>query len=318
MSSPTLHQHRTSESPEREAWRWCAQEQDQVLALRQALSLGLSRSGWRWGIGSGRWTLLVPGVAVLHSGEPTARQLRWAAVLSAGPKAALSGEAGLIELGAKRMLSQPIDVVVGRQRSLAPFTLSDDTEVRVHRVALFDRWSGPSQNVPLLPGHVCALHAAAWATTDKLAEQRLAMAVQQRLTAVPLLRDALRTMPKLHRRSLILAVLDDIELGAHALSEIEFLRFCRDKGLPLPDELQVRVRAGGTKYLDGRWTRQRVSLEVDGAHHLWVETWDADLLRSLELAAAARGSGEQLIRVSRSNLRHDGARVAELLRRLLV
>ena len=123
-------------------------------------------------------------------------------------------------------------------------------------------------------------------------------------------------MPRLRRRTLIAVVLDDVELGAHAGSELAFLRFCRAHGLPRPDELQVRVRSGAaTHYLDARYRRQRVTVEVDGAHHREVATWEADALRTLRVAAAM--PGERLVRLTPGLMRYDGDEVAELLRRIL-
>ena len=164
--------------------------------------------------------------------------------------------------------------------------------------------------------HLTALHAAAWAKDDRAAEWRLAAAVQRRLTAVPLLRLALAEQPRLPRRALIRVVLDDVELGAHAGTELAYLRFCRRHRLPLPDELQVRVRAGGsTSYLDARYRRQRVTVELDGAHHREVGQWEADALRSLRLVAEL--PGERVIRLTGAMMRHDGADVAPLLRAIL-
>lgn len=149
------------------------------------------------------------------------------------------------------------------------------------------------------------------------AEWRLAAVVQQGLSAPCLIRAALDLMPVLPRRRLIRTALDDIELGAHAASELQFLRFCRRNGLPCPDEMQLRVRAAGTHYLDAHYRRQKLSFEIDGAHHRWVANWEADAMRSLKLAAARRPSGEQVLRITPAAMRHDGPELARALRLLL-
>lgn len=298
-------------------WRRTAAEQDRVLARWQALEGGLSPDAWDWRLGRS-WTSPVPGVAVLHSGAISEREAGWAAVLTCGPGASLSGDAGLRERGMKRIPEGAFDVAISRTRTAVEAKLNSGRLVKPHRLSRPERWQAVQDGLPVLSMHACVLHAAAWASSDRWAEHRLASAVQQRLTAVPLLRATLAQMPKLARRELVLTVLDDVELGAHATSELEFLRFCRRNGLPEPDELQVRVRAGGTtRFLDGRYRRQRISVEVDGGYHLLVEAWDADALRTLELAVAQRGSGDQLIRITQSNLRHDEPTVARLLRTLL-
>jgi very-short-patch-repair endonuclease len=132
------------------------------------------------------------------------------------------------------------------------------------------------------------------------------------------MRRVLASLTDVGCREQIERVLDDVSFGAHAASELEFLQFLRSHGLPEPDRLQVLVRTGtGKRYLDGRYDRLRVSVEVDGAHHMEVAQWDADALRSLELAVVRRGSGETVIRLTMGNLRYDGQKVAGHLRQLL-
>jgi hypothetical protein len=235
--------------------------------------------------------------------------------LYGGRGAALSGDAALVQLGLERLVPRTLDVAVPLERRVRPARPVGGPAVVPHRVQGLQRWEHPGSGPALLTAHAAVLHAAAWAPTDRAAEWRLAAVVQSRLSAPRLIREALAQMPSLHRRALIREVLDDVELGAHATSELEFLRFCRRNGLPLPDELQVRVRAGGVRYLDARYRRQRVTVELDGAHHRPVGQWEADALRTLHVLASARD--EQLVRLTRGNLRHDEPVVAQLLGQLL-
>ena len=300
-----------------EHWTRVVTDQDDVIARFQALSGGLTAQAWEWRLNRGRWRLILPGVALAHSGAPTVRQLSFAAVLHAGRGAALSGDVALIAAGFKGLTLRACDVAIPSHRRVVGGRLLGGSTLITHRVAGLDRWRWSLRGLDILKPNAAVLHAMAWADSDQAAEWRLAASVQQRLTAVPTLRATLAQLPRLPRRALALAVLDDVELGAHAASELDFLRFCRHHRLPLPDALQLRVRAGSVRYLDARWQRQRVSLELDGAHHREVQQWNADLLRSLHLALAARGTGEQLIRLTRANLRHDGDVVAQLLRGLI-
>jgi hypothetical protein len=308
-------------APAREAKQLCwpdvVARQDGVLTRRQALATGMSRAEWEWKLVSKRWQLVCDGVAVAHSGEPSALQLRWVAVLKAGPGAALTGDAALVHFGAKRLQVSQHDVAIPAARR-ARRVQGPLLMMVPHRIEKLELWTAGHPHLRLVHKHGATLHAAAWAATDEQAEHRLTLAVQQRLTAVTSLRLTLADMPRLPRHALIAAVLDDVELGATAQSELEFLRFCRRHGLPLPDQLQLKVRAGRTRYLDARWSWLRITVEIDGVHHMWVEQWNADTLRTLELAVAARGTGEQLIRVTRAMLRHHEDRVATLLRQLLV
>ena len=305
-------------------WQQRLADQDGVIARWQALEGGLSSDAWDWRL-SHTWQSVLPGVAVAHTGGLTDRQRAWCAVLYAGKGAALSGDAGLLQLGFKTVGasglwgSPDLDLAVPSSRKVVSAQLRGGPGVLCHKVANLHDWVTPVRRLPLLNAHAAVLHACAWASSDRAAEWRLAAVVQQRISAVPLIRSTLEGMPRLPRRALIRTVLDDVELGAHAASELQFLRFCRAHRLPLPDELQLRVRADGTThYLDAHYRRQKVSFELDGAHHRLAGQWEADLLRSLELAVARRDSGEQVIRLSPTALRHDSQKVAHLLRALLL
>ena len=304
-------------------WQQVLINQDGVIARWQALAGGLTAHAWDWRLAHG-WQSLTPGVAVAHTGGVSDHQLAWAALLHAGKGAALSGDAALAELGfttvgARGMWGKPgFDIAVPAERRPRDERLTGGRPVVTHRVANLHLWLPPAARPPRLNAHAAVLHACAWAASDRAAEWRLAAVVQQGISAVPLIRETLAEMPRLPRRRLIREVLDDVELGAHAASELQFLRFCRAHDLPLPDDLNLKVRASGTRYLDAYYRRQKVSFELDGAHHRLAGQWDADVLRSLQLAVARRGTGEQLHRLTPTALRHDGEQVAQLLRALLL
>ena len=77
----------------------------------------------------------------------------------------------------------------------------------------------------------------------------------------------------------LLLLCNDLEGGAQALSEIEFLRFCVRHGLPRPT-LQVRHDSAGRRhYLDATFRRRDSSVfhvEVDGGIHLKLEVRSKD------------------------------------------
>ena len=305
------------------SWREHAAEQDGVVGRRQARLGGLSEDAWQWRLHTGRWQSVLPGVAVTHSGQVTACQQAWAAVVYAGAGAALSADAALIAQG--MTLSSPTVLhlaIPTRRRVVAQAFPSAvrESAVRVvpHRVAGLTTLVHPARTPPVLRLAPAVLHAAAWAPTDRAGEWRVAAAVQQRLVRPADLRSALTRMTRLPRRALIATVLDDVELGAHAASELDFLRLLRRHRLPPPDRLQRPMRSGKQRYLDGWWERQRVVAEVDGSHHRSVGSWDEDTLRANEVMLAERGRGVVLLRFTTGNLRHDEARVAELLRAALL
>ena len=296
-----------------------ASDQRGVLSRDQVVPELMSKHAWSWRLERGVWQRVLPGVVVTHSGGVTQEQRLWAAVLHAGKDAALSGRSALSALGmrlGREGEQEDVDVVVPLRRTpSSPAFLAGSGEVKVRRVKDPHRWLTRRGSLPLLRAEASVLHAFAWADTDREAEVVLAAAVQQRLTAVQVLRDTLALMPELTRRGLVREVLDDVELGAHAGSELRFLRFLRAHRLPLPDQLQLRVRAGGTHYLDARYTLQRLTVELDGTHHRDVGTWEADALRSLRVVALL--PGEQVVRITTGMLRNHAAEVAALLRSVL-
>ena len=84
-----------------------------------------------------------------------------------------------------------------------------------------------------------------------------------------------------HRR-LLLLLCNDLEGGAQALSEVEFLSFSRRHGFPRP-MLQVRVDSGGRRrYLDATFRRRDGStfgVEIDGGIHLQLKVKARDDLK---------------------------------------
>lgn len=305
-------------------WRDLAEQQDQVLARGQALRAGLTEDGWQWRLDRGTWQAVLPGVAVCHSGMVTDRQRAWAAVLYAGMGGALSADAGLIELGMKLPAPTVIHLAVPEhrevmaQRFAEPKQAAAPVRLRTHRVRGLGEQRHPARELPVVRAAPAALHAAAWAISDRAAEWRLAAAVQQRLVRPCDLRTALEAMPRLRRRALVRAVLDDVELGAHAGSELDFLALLRRNQLPLPDELQLRPRTPKLMYLDAVWKKRQVAAEVDGAHHVEVGAWDADVLRANAVVIGHRDDGLLLVRFTRGNLRHDEPTVVQQLRALLL
>ena len=303
-------------------WQDLVDEQDGVLTRQQALHGGVSEDQWQWRLDSHRWQPLVPGVVVTHTGPVPLRQVCWAAVLVAGPGACLSGDAALAELGLGVGPLRVVHVAVPYGRSVTPRLLrpagGSPVRVQPRRVSRLEDLRHPARRPPTVRAAAAVLHAAAWAPSDRAAEWRVAASVQQRLVHPHDLRAALGALPRLPRRQLVAAVLDDVEQGAHAASELDFLRFLRGHALPPPDRLQQPVRLSGLRYLDAWWERQRVAAELDGAHHRSVAAWEDDVLRANDVVVAGRPEGTVLLRFTPGNLRHDAARVAAQLRAVLL
>jgi very-short-patch-repair endonuclease len=294
------------------------EHQDQVISRVQARRAGMTEDGWQWRLDTGRWTSLLPGVAVAHSGDATDRQRAWAAVLYGGDDVFLSADAALVQHGMRLPAPREIHVATSRRIRRQRFRDESPALVVPHQLLALERWQHPARRPRALRAPPAALHAAAWAPSERAGEWRLAAAVQQRVVRVSDLRAALAQMPQVPRRALLAEVLDDVEFGAHAASELDFVRFLRRHHLPLPDRLQRPVRVGKLRYLDAWWERQRVNAEMDGAHHRMVGTWDDDALRANDVVLVERHDRILLLRFTRANLRHDGDRVAAQLRDALL
>lgn len=79
-----------------------------------------------------------------------------------------------------------------------------------------------------------ALDAAVWARDPREAARIVVAAVQQRRVRPIAVRAELDAAGAVRHRKLPAALLDDLAGGAQALSEVEFLAFCRRHGLPRP------------------------------------------------------------------------------------
>jgi hypothetical protein len=116
----------------------------------------------------------------------------------------------------------------------------------------------------------------------------MAAAVQQRLTDADKLLAELISAGAVRHRRLLAAVLTDIGGGAHAVSEIDFVRFCARNGLPKPTHQAVRRDSKGRRrYLDATLVGPRgriVRVEIDGALHLVVQTYWSDMYRGNDLS----------------------------------
>lgn len=295
------------------AWMDVAAGQDTVLGRKQARAAGMTEDAWQWKLDEADWSPILPGVVATHSGAVTWGQQCWAALVKVAP-AALSGDAGLLALGMSLNGVRVIDVVRAGTAGKR-WRFPDGVVLRPHQMGRFcEQLETASSGLAVVRAPLAVFHAAVWAPSPRAADFRIAAAVQQGLASPAEIREQVLANAHLPRSEQALVVLDDVELGAHAMSELDFLALCRAWQLPEPDELQVRVRTqGGTRYLDGRYRKQRVRFEVDGRHHMLVANWERDLVRGNDVAISARGRDEISLRWSGSQVRYAQSLVARQL-----
>jgi hypothetical protein len=303
--------------PDAAELEWISFEQAGILAVRQATRLvGAGRLRGR--LRGGQWRSVCRGVVATSNGRLGHDQRLWVAVLAAGRTAVLAGATAAAEAGIRGLSPEPLHVLVpaGRHRSERLRGLPLDMPgVVVHRSAILPdghlQWARP----PRTSTARSVVDAAAWARDDDEARTALAAACQQRRVTPAELREVVAVMPKVRRRALIVETLNDVEGGAHALSEIDFVRLCRRFGLPIPDLQEKRRDATGrTRYLDAYWRSWRLHVEVDGAHHMDVRHWAADMRRQNDIWIA----GDRILRFPAWMMRARPEEVAAQLRAALI
>ncbi|WP_410812324.1 hypothetical protein [Micromonospora sp. 067-2] len=300
-----------------DAFEWLAFEQSGVLTTPQATRL-LTEGVVRGRIHSGRWRSICRGVLLTGNGRLTRDQQLWVAVLAAGPDAVLAGVTAAAEAGVRGLRHEPLHVLVPAARRAARTSLRrlpiDMPAVLVHRTTILPGAHRQLGRPPRTTTARALVDAAGWATGVDEAQGLLAAGCQQRRVLPQELDAVLDVLPRASRRQLIRQTAGDIAGGAHALSEIDFLRLCRQHRLPAPDLQEHRVDAAGrNRWLDAYWRKWRVQAEIDGAHHMDARQWAADMRRQNDVWT----SGDRILRFPAWLVRARPDEVAETVRRAL-
>lgn len=267
-------------------------QQDGVICRRQVLACGGAHHNIRRSLRRREWAVIHPGVYVNHSGDVTWRQRAWAAVLHAGPDAALDRESAIRADAGPGWRgcpdSAPIRVAVDVTR-----TVIDVPGVRVRRVvdlASKVRWSA---SPPRLRTEEATLDFALSRSDDHAAFEALASSVRARCTTAQRLLDAVAARHRIGRRTWLDAVLLDIRDGSCSVLEHGYLtRVERAHGLPGSRRQHHETSAEGRGlYRDVHYDDLGVEVELDGrAFHDDPEQKDDDLDRDLDLVVQQRVS----------------------------
>ncbi|MFF5176633.1 hypothetical protein ACFY2Q_01210 [Micromonospora sp. NPDC000316] len=268
---------------------WLLFHQDDVVSLDQARR-HLSAKAIRHRVATGSWRQIHRAVFVTHNGPVSGGQLRWAAVLAAGPQAILGGLTAAQAGGLRGFPARPVHVLLPaacRRSSLPP-------GVVLHRtVKLTDQdvlaVGQPRRTMPARS----IVDAAQWAHGDQEARAIVAAGFQQRMVAADDLYEIVDRLPRVRRRRLILATAADAAGGAHSVAELDFLGLVRRAGLPEPTRQKIRHDSTGRRrYLDAYFEQWAVHVEIDGGQHVDPRAWWADMSRQNGLWVA----GDRLLR----------------------
>jgi hypothetical protein len=288
--------------------------QDSVATRQQLLAAGVTVGTLRANVEAGRWRALNERVVCLHNGPLTVSQQRWAVFLSATGPAAMCGRTAMTMWGVAGYDEGAVHILVRRgARVLAV----PGVDVAVHESRRFGSADIQYGRAPDLTSLARAtVDAASWCESPREAARVLVAPVQQRLELPANLLRELQAAGRVRHRRVLVALCHDLAGGAQALSEVEFLAFCRRHRLPRP-ELQVRLDAAGRRrYLDATFRRSDgrvIRVEVDGGVHLTLTTRWLDTLKDNDAAL----SGQLVLRFPSVALYLDDPRAVRQLRQAL-
>ena len=257
-----------------------ADAQAAVVARHQLYAIGFTRAEVRWQVRARRWKLLGRHCVITHTGPLTVEAQHWAAVLEGGPRAMIDGESALVLAGLEHYDVARIRVSVPRGARIRHRGTGVDIR-QTRRLRADDLVPG---GIPRTRPAVAAVRAALWARSDRQAELVLTMAVQQDVVQPGDLAEEMMRVCRDRRRLLINEVVLELMGGIQSLGELDVVRGCRERGIPEPDKQVCRRTREGTYYLDFRWSRWDVAVEVDGVQHAWATHLVGDALRHNRLA----------------------------------
>lgn len=255
-------------------------EQDGVATRPQLADEGWSWSAVRAQVDSHRWQELNEHVVVNHNGPLTHRQKMWAVYLSAQQPAAMCGLTAMAQWGISGFETEDVHIVVRRGARPMPVR---DVNVVVHESRRFGPADISGGRAPAATSlRRSTIDAASW-SRDVWTSYRIFVApIQQRRETAAALREELLEAGQIQHRRQLLALANDLCGGAQALSEVEFLRFCRRHGLPRPVCQRRMDSAGKWRYLDATITLPSgriVRVEIDGGLHLSLAVRSRDTLK---------------------------------------
>ncbi len=253
-------------------------------------------------------TATQPGVYVDHNGRLTRAQREWVALLACAP-AALSHESAMP--GGDPPV---VHVCIDQRRTLARMA-----GVVVHRTShLGDRIDWHRRPPRVRPEHATIDVMEARIRGDDIAGAYAALtrACHTREVVPRMLRAALAERRKVVRRSMILGMIDDVELGANSVLERGYLQLVeRAHGLPRARRQRVSQATGKRTDQDVRYEEYGVIVEPDGrAFHDSPEARDVDARRDL----AERAVSDALtLRVTYGLVFNDACRTARWIGQIL-
>jgi hypothetical protein len=274
-----------------------------VLARSQLLAAGLTAKMIEVRLRSGAWQRLQTGVYATFSGEPPRGALLWAAVLRAGPAAALSHHSAAELYGLLDTPAHAIHVTVARGSQVARPRGSV-----IHYSGRLERARHPVLTPPRTRVEETVLDIAATAATLDQAISVVLRASASRLTTAAHIAATMQTHSRMRWRRELTAALGLAGQGVQSLLEFRYVNWVeRPHGLP-PGRRQQPVQRGRRReYRDVEYEEYGLVVELDGrgAHPEW-RRW-ADIRRDNAAAAAGRAT----LRYGWADVSDEACRIAQ-------
>jgi predicted transcriptional regulator of viral defense system len=306
------HQNSVMERELPPTLRYLARRQSGVIARVQALQAGLSEDMVKFRVSSGRWRQIHPGVYATFTGEQSRWAQLWAAVLSAGPGAALSHQAAA-ELW--RLLdgrAEPIHVTIPHQRRVAA-----PPGIVVHRSRRADQAVQARAYPPRTTIEETVLDLAHAAKTFDDVCGWVTRAMARELTDEAMLQAAMKERQRLRWRNDLQQLIAAAARGDHSVLEFRYHRDVeRAHGLPESARQVPFTTPGGRRGRRDRvYEPYDVAIELDGRlAHQPEDKW-----RDKARDNAAAAGGQQTLRYGWSQVKRQpcetAAEVARVLRR---
>jgi hypothetical protein len=281
---------------------------DRVVSLARLREAGVARGRRRAHVTAERWRNLPHRGVVLDHG-PLHGAASWrAALLQVGASARLGGVTALEASGLTGFDEPGVHVWVRKSTRKG-----HPDGVILHESRRWGDDDAAPNGIPRSKPAVATVQAALWARTARQAAYLLVLPVQQRLVTADQVGVELARVRRHAYRRLLVGVLADVADGVRSMNELDFARWCRDRGLPEPSRQTVRQSATGRRFLDVEWVALGVRLEVQGAGHARLLNALSDDVRLMDLAAEEGAA----VSVSVLSLRVDPEPLFASLARLL-
>ncbi|MHB1065183.1 MAG: type IV toxin-antitoxin system AbiEi family antitoxin domain-containing protein [Georgenia sp.] len=248
-----------------------ARGQDQVVSRRQLLELGASHDWIRRQIRNQRWQRVFPGVYAIHTGRPTWRTRARAALIYAGPGAALSHSSAAYHHLLRDRPGSVIVVSVPANRRVRP---QPGLVVRIR-----NRMPPSGGRLRAIFEVETILDMANLRTTSEDDVVALVCALAKRNFSMTELEAAVRARSRLRHRRLLLDLGHLVEHGIESPLEFRYHGIERRHGLPVSVLQERQLVHHLWLRADCRYHGFRVRVELDGQLAHPGGRTDADTMR---------------------------------------